>query len=97
MELSEFIAWIVTGGGAGIVAYFLMEKVARLSNLPPEPKRYAAFALSGAVAVAAWCAGAGLGYYPFPAGAVDWIEQVFAIGTSAFALSQIIHARTKLR
>ena len=46
MELREFLAWLTSGVGAGIASFFLMEKVPYLSNLPPEPKRYAAIALN---------------------------------------------------
>jgi len=95
MELKEFLVWFTTAGAA-IAAFYLVEKIARLAELPAEPKRIAAFALAGGLAVAAWLAQVGLAYIPAPVGWVAWVEQVFAVATAAFGLSQLIHGRAVL-
>jgi len=96
MELKELLTWVVSGGGAAIVAYLLIEEIPALAALNPEPKRYVAFALSAALAIGAWFAMAGMLYEPWPLTVYEWIEKLVFIGTSAFALSQIIHAKAKL-
>jgi ABC-type dipeptide/oligopeptide/nickel transport system permease subunit len=96
MELKELLAWVISGGGAGVFAYFLIERIAALKALAPEPKRYVAIALSGVLAVGAWFIAAAMGYAAWPVGANAWIEQLFSVATYAFALSQIIHGAAKL-
>ena len=96
MELKELLSWVVSGGGAALVAYFLIEKLPVLAALNPEPKRYVAFVLSAALAIGAWFGMAGMLYEPWPMTTYAWIEKLVFIGTSAFTLSQIIHAKRKL-
>lgn len=96
MELSELLAWVISGGGAAVVAYFLIERVPALKALLPEPKRYVAIALSAVLAIGAWFCAAAMGYADWPVGVNAWIEQLFFIGSSAFTLSQIIHGAKKL-
>ena len=96
MELSELLSWVISGGGAAVVAYFLIERVAALKALAPEAKRYVAIALSAVLAVGAWFCAAAMGYAAWPVGANAWIEQLFLIATSAFTLSQIIHGAARL-
>lgn len=96
MELREFLAWLTSGVGAGIAAFFLMEKVSYFRNLPPEPKRYAAIALNALIACGAWSLGVAVGYQAAPIGGLAWVEQLFLVGTTAFGLSQVIHARAAL-
>jgi hypothetical protein len=90
VELETVIAWLVSGGGAGVAAYFIIGKW--LSRLPAETKRYVAFGLSAAIAMIAYTLGAFGGYQEMPVGAQAWIEQLWLVGTSAFGLSQLIHA-----
>ena len=96
MELKDLLAWVVSGGGAAIVAYYAIEKVPFLVGLLPEQKRLVAIVLSASLAIGAWFAMAAMLYEPWPAGVYAWIEKLFLIGTSAFTLSQIIHGRAKL-
>ena len=53
VSLQAALVWLLTGGGAGWVTYWLIEKVPVLAALLSEPKRYVAWALS---AVIAWAA-----------------------------------------
>lgn len=95
--LFVFLAWVVEGGGAGVAAYFLMEKVKALASLNPEAKRYVSLALAGILAMGVFVLTVFLGYTPQPADAQGWLESLFAVAFLATNLSQIIHGRTKLR
>lgn len=95
--LSQVLTWLVSSGGAGVAAYFLMEKVRLLAALAPEPKRYVSLALAAVIAMAAFSASVGLGYAPVPSGAQAWGEALFAVAFVATNLGQIIHGRAKLR
>ena len=96
MELKELLAWVVSGGGAAIIAYYAIERIPFLMALLPEQKRLVAIALPASLAIGAWFAMAAMLYEPWPVGVYAWIEKLFLIGTSAFTLSQIIHGRAKL-
>jgi len=93
MELTDFLGWILSGGGAGVLAYFLMDRIPALALLASESKRYVAFGLSALFAMLAFAGLVGLGVQPLPVSAVEWVNKLFLVATSAFALSQIIHAR----
>jgi len=92
-----FLIWVVEGGGAGVVAYYLMEKVKQLANLNPEVKRYVSLAAAAVLAMAAFVVTVFLGYTPQPADAQGWLESLFAVAFLATNLSQIIHGRKQLR
>jgi len=93
MELKLVLAWIVSGGGAGILAYLIIDWIRGLKSLAPKPKRIVAFALSAVIAAGTWTAGAFVGYQEMPLTALAWVEKLFLVGTSAFGLSQLIHIR----
>jgi len=95
--LFQVLTWIVCGPGAGVAAYFLMEKVPALRRLASEAKRYVSLALSAAIAMVAFRFTIWMGYYPLPAAPRQWIEQLFAVSFVATGGSQIIHGRVKLR
>jgi hypothetical protein len=86
----------VSGGGAAIAAYYAIDNISFLVALAPKSKRIAAFGISAGLAIGAWFIMAAMLYEPWPATAYAWIEQLFFIGTSAFALSQMIHGQAKL-
>ena len=91
MELKAFLWFLVSGGGAGIVAYWLMDNVAWFAGLNPKPKRWVAFALSAIVACLAFTASVFAGYSLTPVGALCWIEQLFSVATAAFGLATLLH------
>ena len=95
MELRLFLTWLVSGGGAALIAYSLIVDVAFLWALRPKQKRLAAFGISGVIAMI----GSRLlmlgGYAPTPETAWGWFESLFAVGTTAFGLATLIHT-TKL-
>lgn len=98
MELRLLITWVVSGGGAGVIGYWLMANIKWLANIPSaETKRYVSYAVVAVVAVVFYALGIGLAYTPVPVGWIGWVEQLVLIGTTAFGLSQLIHARIDLR
>ena len=94
MELRELLAWLIGGGGAGVVAYWIVN--AWFANLNPEPKRYAAMALTGVLAALAFFVTVQIGYAPRPETWLAWVEQVFSVIAVALGLNQVIHARVSL-
>jgi len=95
MNLADFLTWLVGGGGAAIVAYWLMEHLP-LENLSSELRRYVSLAIAALVACAAFGISVALGYSETPAGWQAWIEALFAIIAVAIGGSQAIHGRLKL-
>ena len=93
MELRLFLTWIISGGGAGYVTYWMMEQFAVLTNLKPKPKRVVAFALSAALAMVGFGLAVAVAYIETPGTALGWIERLFAVGTTAFGLATLIHTK----
>jgi len=103
--VKDLLAALISGGAGGVVYAFLKtpagQKVAAIlgavlrwiAPTPPEATRYTAMVLSAALALAAYLAGAGLGYFPFPSTAVDWIELVVNAFAIAYGTSQVLHNR----
>lgn len=98
MEFAVVLTWVVAEGGAPVIAYLLMEKVAWLRKLAPEYKRYAAMALAAGVAVVAFLGQVAMDYRPVPEAARGWIEALFYVGMAAVPaiVTQIVHARLVL-
>lgn len=94
MQLSEWLVWIVGGGGAGVITYWIMEHLKL--DLEPEAKRYIVLLLSALLACVGFAASVGLGYRISPAGWQGWLEQLFTVVFAAFTSSQVVHARLKL-
>lgn len=94
--LQQFLFWVVGGVGAGVVVYFLFENVQPLASLQPKHKRYASVALSAVVAMAAFAACVGLGYFDTPSGWQGWLEGLFAVAFVAVGGSQLLHGNRKL-
>lgn len=97
MSLQEFLVWVLSGGGAGVVAFLLMEWIGKNTDLLPDLKRYLSLALAGIVAVVAYAAGVAMGYEPTPEDVRGWIEAVFAVIAVAVMSSQVVHGYVRLR
>lgn len=102
MELQEFLVWLISGGGAGIIGYALVgpiqklwEKLTRVA-IHGKVKRYLSLALAGAVASSAYYCATVLSYVPSPVGAQAWLEALFSVVAVAIGLSQAIHGARKL-
>ena len=97
MSLQEFLIWVLSGGGAGVVAFLLMEWIGKNTDLQSDLKRYLSLALAATVAVAAYSAAVAMGYEPMPADVRGWIEAVFAVIAVAVMSSQAVHGYVRLR
>jgi len=92
MELTDILTWVVSGGGAAVVAYFLIGKIKFFWQFEGDTKRYIAFGLSGLVAVAAWLL-LSFGTETLPAGNWwVWAQKLVLVFTTSFSLSQLIQA-----
>ena len=95
MELSEWLIWLVAGGGAGVVTYWLLERLP-LEGWTAEAKRYLALSLSALLACVAFAASVGLDYRPDPGTAQAWFEALFAVAFVAVTSGQVVHGRLRL-
>lgn len=98
MELWEAIDWLVAGGGAGVLAYYILREMDREGGwfflLPPHTKRYVTFALAGGFAAA--LAALGLGgaiamHYKAPMPWREWVEVLFKVALASILASQGLH------
>ena len=96
MELVDFLKWAVCGGGAGVIAYFLMEEIPALTYLEPKPKRYMSLALAAVIAMLGYMGMVALNYMPQPESLQGWIEGLFSVIGVSSGLGQIIHGKLKL-
>lgn len=90
MELTAFLELLSTTL-AGVIAWFLIDKIRWFAGLQPDTKRYVAYALSGILALAGWLGLLALGERPAPIDATDWVKQVFYVMTTSFGLSTILN------
>ena len=90
------LLWVVGGGGAGAIAYWLLGNVAWLGALASDKKRYAALGLSALLAWLAFAASVGLEYLPDPGSGKVWLEQLFSIAFAAIITSQGVHGWRQL-
>lgn len=97
MTLRDFFMWILSGGGAGVIAYALMEQLGRHTNISAEMKRYLSLLLAALVAVLAYSSRVWIGYEPRPETVKAWIEALFAVIAIAIPTSQAIHGFVALR
>ena len=97
MELKEFLRWAVSGGGAGIIAYWLLARWPWFAAQAADRKRFVSIAVTFALADVLWLALVFAGYDAVPVGVLGWIEALFLTGTTAFGLSQVIHGARDLR
>lgn len=97
MTLQDFLVWVLSGGGAGIVAYWLMQRIEERANVSAEMKRYLSLLLAALAAVLAYFGSVWIGYEPQPETVKTWIEAVFSVIAIAIAASQAIHGFMRLR
>lgn len=94
--LNEVLTWIVGGGGAAMLAYWLMTYIPALKQLEGEVKRYVAFALAALLGIGAWALLGWLTGEPWPETAQLWVTVLFRVAALAIIGSQIAHARKDL-
>jgi len=96
MNFQGFLLWVIEGGGAGWVTYWLMEQIGKNLNLSADVKRYISLLLPIVLAVGAYWAGVGVGVTPAPATLVEGLDALVAI-IVAIISSQAVHGFTRLR
>jgi len=90
----DFLSWVLTPG-AGVLAFFLLEKVKQLAAIvDPTVKRCVAFALSAGIAIAAYLLMVAMQYRPAPVDIRAWVEALFAVGAVAGGIATLIHGFT---
>ena len=96
-SLADFLLWVIGGGGAGVIAYWLMEHIGLLGGLSSEWKRYVSLGLAAVLACLAFVAAVALSYKDDPGSAQGWLEALFAVAFLAVTAGQVLHGRLKLR
>ena len=96
ITLASVLTWIASGGGAILIANWLLEHVRFLVELQAEIKRIVAYALTGSLAMGGYALSVWAKYNPLPVGFQAWLEALFPIAATAVGLGQLIHGRTKL-
>jgi len=96
MTFKMVLTWIIADGGAGVLAYWLMERVKALAELTPEPKRYASWAIAGVLAIAAYLVSMVFGGVAVPGEWREWFEVLFNVALGAIMVGQAAHARLQL-
>jgi len=97
MDLKAGLLWLLDSGGAGYLAYWLIEHVGFLAALKPEAKRYAGFALTALLAAAAYVVAVACQYLPLPTPTVQgWAEALFPVLYGALVASLAVHGRLQL-
>jgi hypothetical protein len=97
MSILDALTWVISGGGAAIGGFEIVEHVPWFSTLPADWKRYVAFALTGLLAVVAWVAITAIGNAAWPVDWRAWVSQLFSVAAAAILAGQGIHAAAKLR
>lgn len=87
----------VTGGGAAVLAFWLLDRISWLGNLNPEQKRYTAYVLTGGLAVLAWLIKLAMLYEPTPADTRAWAESLYSVAAGAIVANQLLHARVSMK
>ena len=93
--LKEVFAWIVTGPGAGTLAYLLIQEFGeRIESA--RAKRHIAFGLTAGIAAAFAGASVWMGYMPTPETAQGWVGIIGSAWAVSFGMSQVIHGERDL-
>lgn len=92
-SLLDAIVWVLSGGGAGALAYWLIERSGAVVDIPPRLKRPLAFAFTGLIAVGAYVGAVLMGYDQVPPDVFAWIEVLYSVVAAAILTSQLLHVR----
>lgn len=92
--LKQIAAWILTGGGAGALALWVMDHL-KLGAWNDEQKRWLSWVLGGVFALLAWGGEIAMLWVQPPADWREGISQAATVIGVAFTASQLGHARMK--
>lgn len=93
--LAQVLKWVLAGG-AGAIAYWLIERVPALGKLSKEMKGYVSLAIAAALASGAFYLGVVMGYESAPTDVKAWVEAIFSAVMVATVVSKVAHARLQL-
>jgi hypothetical protein len=88
-----FLTWVISGGGAGFLVYWAVEKFDLFASVRPSHKRYAVMALAGALSCLAFGALVLMHYTAQPLDWRAWVEALFTVAAIGSGASQVFHAR----
>ena len=88
--IEKLIMWVFDGG-AGLAAYAIIGAIPQLEVLKDDYKRYAALAIAGVFALAAYMLGVATGLMPMPIGFWGWIDALLGNVGPVLLVSQGIH------
>ncbi len=93
LTLPNALTWLAGGGAAVLVLWLLDRDSPWVNVLDPEVKRYAAYVLTGGLAVLFWYVKAALYAEPLPQNVTEWADIAYKIAAGAVAGNQLLHAR----
>ena len=96
MDMEQIIAWILQGGGAGVIAYWIIERWAWAVALDPEPRQWVAWGISGTLGVGAWGLSLWFGLQAIPATPQAWVEALLFAAALAIMGAKAVHTRKQL-
>ena len=97
VTLEYGLAWLLSGGGAGVITYLLMDKVPYLKKQAPDYKRYWSIGLVFVLVMGGWGLTMLMGYSPIPETWREGVEMAFSIGFVGLTTSLVVHGATDLR
>ena len=98
MELLKMgLFWLIGGGGAAGLSFWVMNKIKAQRDFGAEYNRYLSIAIAATFGIIAYVAAVLLSYFPTPLNLQAWLEALFAAAFIAGGGSQVIHGRAKLR
>ena len=93
LDLRSILIWLISGGGGGVIAWWLIPHVAWMAALEYEHKRWCAMALAGIVGVLATCASVIVFQDSAPADWRGWVIKLVGVFMAAAIAGQLAHAR----
>ena len=96
MDLNLMMKWVLTGGGAGVIAYLLIEYWPWANGLEKRPKQIVAWIISGVLGMGAWALLVVLELEASPVGAEAWIIALINVAIAAATGAKVLHTAFNL-
>jgi len=99
--LLQGLIWLIQGGGAGVVIYYVIEKwlkpTAWFQKLTSEQVRWVGIGASALLGIACYGFGIWMRYFVTPIDVREWVNHLIAVGFTSAVASQLWHGAKKLR
>jgi hypothetical protein len=102
MEFTDFgslVAWVVTFGGAGVISYWLLDKIEQvwpwLLELASEWKRVIAISFAIVIGLLFSLVAGATGISSLPVDMAGWLDLAVIVGVSAATVGQVAHGFMK--